>query len=49
MLFAVRSIIGLAGMFSFALSISLFTKRNERKRLVVFGIGGLMLIVVGFL
>ena len=49
MLSVVQSIIGMFGALSFALSISLFSKRNERKRLVIFGIGSLVLIILGFL
>ena len=49
MLSIIQSIIGMIGAFSFVISISLFTKRNERKRLIVFGLGSLVLVVLGFL
>jgi len=43
----VQSLIGVIGLFSFGISISLFKKRNERKHLVMFGVGSLVLIILG--
>ena len=49
MLSFLQSIIGTIGAFSFIVSISFFRKRKERKRLIVLGLGSLVLVVLGFL
>ena len=49
MLWIMQSIIGAIGILSFIFCASLFRRRSERKHLILFGIGSLILIIVGLI